>query len=138
MLLQARGGQETEEVRELLSMARVFGQLDWRTTAVASYNDAIHAWQLLYEQGKVPNISHVVPQDAGGSSANEQTGANTSAAGTPTVLYAGCANAGCSNLSGLGERCVRTLWCGGCMRVRYCSKKCQREDNAWHRSACER
>lgn len=37
---------------------------------------------------------------------------------------------------GCGVTVVRTLVCGGCMRVRYCEKECQREDWKVHREMC--
>ena len=48
-----------------------------------------------------------------------------------------CANALCTNLSGVSEAKLPAKWCSGCKAVRYCSVECSRA--AWrseHRLAC--
>lgn len=49
----------------------------------------------------------------------------------------GCSYWHCTNLSGFSERAIITRLCGGCKRVRYCCKECQK--GAWiegHKEVC--
>lgn len=43
-----------------------------------------------------------------------------------TLPERGCGSWTCTNTYGHSEQCMRTLLCGGCRRVRYCSGVCQR------------
>lgn len=44
----------------------------------------------------------------------------------------GCHNPRCVNLESLTESAMVTRLCGGCRMVRYCGRRCQREDRAAH------
>ncbi|KAG2498128.1 hypothetical protein HYH03_003886 [Edaphochlamys debaryana] len=48
-----------------------------------------------------------------------------------------CASPACVNLAGDSEVALKRQKCGGCGRVEYCCKECQREDwKAGHKAAC--
>lgn len=55
-------------------------------------------------------------------------------------LLTGCSYLHCTNMSGASESALKTLLCGGCRRMRYCSVSCQR--GAWvlggHSRVCGR
>lgn len=48
-----------------------------------------------------------------------------------------CCNPTCINMTGVSEATLHTELCSGCRRVRYCCKKCQKEDfDKWHGAVC--
>ncbi|MEW5314939.1 MAG: hypothetical protein WDW38_006398 [Sanguina aurantia] len=56
--------------------------------------------------------------------------------GKTRMPLGGCHNPVCLSLEGVTEHMMATRPCGGCRRVRYCSRQCQVQDRAGHAGGC--